>query len=296
MSGPVLLWIDLTERERHPDRSTTSWVDCCIYRVSATQGLHAVIRAVQPHAVCFDFAYPTAAQLAVLSDTKQRHPALPIVMLAEPHAETLAVWALRARVWDYFVKPVAPTEIVRALRPLFKAPPDPGGHKRRPRPVITPDHTLSQAPASCRLSRCDQAIFKARSYVEAHLEDTLSARMLARYCGLSPAYFSRTFKRVTGLSFSAFLPQARIKRAMQLLAHESLTVTQVCFQAGFGNVSHVAMMFRRYVGMSPSIYRARLQQSRIQGLRGRIYKTLRYALTHTPLLLGYPLEPARVVV
>jgi AraC-like DNA-binding protein len=251
---------------------------------------------VQPHALCFDFAYPTAAQLAVLSDTKQRHPALPIVMLAEPHAETLAVWALRARVWDYFVKPVAPTEIVRALRPLFKAPPDPGGHKRRPRPVITPDHTLSQAPASCRLSRCDQAIFKARRYVEAHLEEKIAEKILASYCGLSPAYFSRTFKRVTGLSFSAFLPQARIKRAMQLLAHESLTVTQVCAQAGFGNVSHFAVMFRRYVGVSPSIYRARLQQSRIKGLWGRIYKTLRYALTHTPLLLGYPLEPARVVV
>jgi hypothetical protein len=63
-----------------------------------------------------------------------------------------------------------------------------------------------------------------------------------------------------------------------------------------GNLSHFAVMFRRYVGVSPSIYRAWLQQSRIQGLWGRIYKTLRYALTHAPLLLPFPLEPARVVV
>jgi AraC-like DNA-binding protein len=78
--------------------------------------------------------------------------------------------------------------------------------------------------------------------------------MLARYCGLSAAYFSRTFKRATGLSFRAFLPQARVKRAMQLLAHESLTVTQVCFQAGYSNLSHFTVMFRRYVGLSPSVY------------------------------------------
>ena len=83
---------------------------------------------------------------------------------------------------------------------------------------------------------------------------------------------------------------------MQLLAHESLTVTQVCAQAGFGNVSHFTVMFRRYVGVSPSGYRARLKHYHIKGLRGRIYETLLYALTHAPLLLGGPLEPARVVV
>ena len=42
--------------------------------------------------------------------------------------------------------------------------------------------------------------------------------------------------------------------------------------------------------------RARLQQYRIKGLPGRIYKTLLYALTHAPLLLPLPLEPALVVV
>jgi len=199
-------------------------------------------------------------------------------------------------VWNYFVKPVAQPEIVRSLMPLLRVQVSKGWPRHAPRLCITPEQNISNGPSSLSLSRSEQAILKARCYVESHLEDKLSERMLARYCGLSAAYFSRTFKRVTGLSFSAFLPQARIKRAMQLLAHESLTVTQVCFQAGFGNVSHVAVMFRRYVGVSPSIYRARLQQSRIQGLRGRIYKTLRYALTHTPLLLGYPLEPARVVV
>ena len=28
------------------------------------------------------------------------------VMITEEHSESLAVWALRARVWDYLVKPV----------------------------------------------------------------------------------------------------------------------------------------------------------------------------------------------
>ena len=216
MLCPVLLWIDLTERERHGDSSTVNRRQCLIYRVSGAQGLGERIGSVQPHAVCFEFDYPTAAQLTMLTDTKQRHPALPIVMLAEPHAETLAVWALRARVWDYFVKPVAQTEIVRSLMPLLRAQVSKGWHRRAPRLCITPEQNISNGPSSFSLSRSEQAILKARRYIEAHLEDQLSERMLARYCSLSPAYFSRTFKRVTGLSFRAFLPQARVKRAMSL--------------------------------------------------------------------------------
>jgi AraC-like DNA-binding protein len=199
-------------------------------------------------------------------------------------------------VWNYFVKPVAHTEIVRSLMPLLRAQVSKGWHRRAPRLCITPEQNISNGPSSLSLSRSEQAILKARRYVESHLEDQIAERILARYCGLSAAYFSRTFKRVTGLSFRAFLPQARVKRAMSLLEHESLTVTQVCFQAGFSNLSHFAVMFRRYVGVSPSIYRAWLKQYRIQGLWDRIYETLRYALTHAPLLLPFPFEPARVVV
>jgi YesN/AraC family two-component response regulator len=246
---------------------------------------------VQPHALCFEFDYPDPSGLTLLKETKHRYPSIPFVMLAASHAGTLAVWALRARVWNYFVKPVAQTEIVRSLMPLLRAQVSKGWHRRAPRLCITPEQNISNGPSSLSLSRSEQAILKARRFIESHLEDKLSARMLARYCGLSPAYFSRTFKRVTGLSFRAFLPQARVKRALQLLENESLTVTQVCLQAGLSNLSHFTLMFRRYVSVSPSIYQARLQQSRIKGLWDRIYKTLLYALTHAPLLLPFPLEP-----
>jgi len=157
-------------------------------------------------------------------------------------------------VWNYFVKPVAQPEIVRSLMPLLRVQVSKGWPRHAPRLCITPEQNISNGPSSLSLSRSEQAILKARCYVESHLEDKLSERMLARYCGLSAAYFSRTFKRVTGLSFRAFLPQARVKRAMSLLENESLTVTQACFQAGFSNLSHFTVMFRRYVGLSPSVY------------------------------------------
>ncbi len=64
---------------------------------AGTQGLGEMIYALQPCALCFDFDYPLACELTLLCETKRRHPALPIVMLTEPHSEALAVWVDCAR-------------------------------------------------------------------------------------------------------------------------------------------------------------------------------------------------------
>jgi AraC-like DNA-binding protein len=89
--------------------------------------------------------------------------------------------------------------------------------------------------------------------VNLHLEERISEVHVACFCDLSPSCFSRTFKRITGLSFTAFLLQARVERARQLLQDTYITVTQVCHQAGFRSLSHFSLMFRRYAGMSPTI-------------------------------------------
>ena len=49
---------------------------------------------------------------------KQAHPRLPILMLTLEHSESLAVWAFRARVWNYLVKPVSPAELAENLNAL----------------------------------------------------------------------------------------------------------------------------------------------------------------------------------
>ena len=78
MLCPVLLWIDLTERERHGESSTVNSLQCLIYRVSGAHGLGERIGAVQPHALCFEFDYPDAWALTMLSQTKHNHPPNPI--------------------------------------------------------------------------------------------------------------------------------------------------------------------------------------------------------------------------
>lgn len=258
MIQPVILWVDLTQCERNPGLRSFGTLPWRICRVFGVQDLGELIRSVQPHALCFEFDYPYPLGLAMLSETKRGYPSIPILMLTKPHSEALAVWALRARVWDYFVKPVPEAEIWRSIMPLFEEEGYKDHRERVPRSFITPEHNALDCPRQPGLSHAERAILKARAYIESHLEGKISERTVAQLCALSTSCFSRTFKRVSDMTFREFVLQARINRAMELLQDKHATVTRVGYEVGFQNLSYFSVTFRRHVGMSPTIYRNQL--------------------------------------
>ena len=258
MITPVVLWVDLTQRERVPNSSIEDNRPCRICRPCGAEDLNEVIRSVQPEILCFEFEYPDAYSLALLTETKRRHPSIPLLMVVEPHSEALAIWALRARVWDYFIKPVTEAEIWHSIMPLFEEENYNRWHDRIPRNFIKPMHDPLDKPPQTGLSHTERAVIKARAYIESHLEEKISEQTMAKSYGLSTSCFSRTFKRVNGLTFSGFVLQARVKRAMRLLEDKNAKVTAVCYEVGFQNLSYFSLTFRRHVGVSPTVYRTRL--------------------------------------
>jgi len=100
---------------------------------------------------------------------------------------------------------------------------------------------------------------------------------------MSYFHFSRTFKRVGGESFNDFVQQVRIRKAGELLAHPHATITRVCFDVGFKEVSYFARVFRLVVGVSPTEFRKMLAEPPAHALSAtppdRSYEAPRAALS-----------------
>lgn len=84
----------------------------------------------------------------------------------------------------------------------------------------------------------------------------LDVPALAAIAGVSPAHFGRTFRDAFGDPPHRYLQRRRVERAMYLLRATDRSVTDVCFDVGFGSLGTFSRTFKAIVGTSPSAYRA----------------------------------------
>ena len=88
---------------------------------------------------------------------------------------------------------------------------------------------------------------------------TLTLEDLAMEAGLSPKYFCRMFRQVTGRTPVDYLNYYRIECAAEQLLTTCEPVTDIALSCGFNDLSYFVKQFRRYKGCSASIYRRQAQ-------------------------------------
>lgn len=91
----------------------------------------------------------------------------------------------------------------------------------------------------------------ALRYIREHYNEPITLDDVAFAAGLSRYYFSREFRRVTGMTFVPYLNTMRCEEAAHLLKNGS-TVTEACYNCGFRDIGYFSRMFRHLIGKSPS--------------------------------------------
>jgi AraC-like DNA-binding protein len=98
---------------------------------------------------------------------------------------------------------------------------------------------------------------RARDLLDREYARALDVLAMARAALMSPAHFSRRFREAFGETPYGHLQTRRVERAMALLRHRDLSVTEVCFEVGCTSLGSFSSTFTRLVGEPPSAYRAR---------------------------------------
>lgn len=93
-------------------------------------------------------------------------------------------------------------------------------------------------------------------YIAENLESNIRLSQLSMVAKMSPHYFSELFKQSTGFSPHQYILLQRIERAKEQLRNPRLNIFDTGLNAGFRNHSHFARVFRKVVGVSPSLFRA----------------------------------------
>ena len=118
---------------------------------------------------------------------------------------------------------------------------------------------LVEAPVSERPGRTISATL---DWARRNLHRRIGVAALAAQSAMSGRSFFRHFEAATGTSPLAWLRQARLLRARELLEGTALSIADVARQCGFDSPETFRASFRRALGISPAAYRSRFKSSR----------------------------------
>ncbi|TCL68566.1 cache domain-containing protein [Hydrogenispora ethanolica] len=105
-----------------------------------------------------------------------------------------------------------------------------------------------------------QIVAEALAYIAEHLSAAdLSLDSVAEHIRLSPGYFSKIFKEVTGVAFITYINDQRLEKARGLLLQTALSVQEVGFQAGYNAAAYFIKQFKARYGYTPYDYRRQFQ-------------------------------------
>ncbi len=99
-------------------------------------------------------------------------------------------------------------------------------------------------------------LLRAKDLVDARYREPLDVPTLARAAHVSPAHFSREFRRAFGETPHQYLLTRRLERAAALLRNTDWTVAEICARVGLTSVGSFTTSFGRAYGLSPMAYRA----------------------------------------
>jgi AraC-like DNA-binding protein/quercetin dioxygenase-like cupin family protein len=156
------------------------------------------------------------------------------------------------------VAPLIRELIIGSLRwPIEAAQSEPIAHNY----FATLAHLIGETlehEAPLRLPTCsDPLVAAAMAYTQQNLQ-SVSIDQVARAVGASARTVRRRFETHADLSWRSYLVQARILKAMALLAQPEHSVLDIALDVGFNSLTAFGRAFSTRLGETPSAYRRRL--------------------------------------
>ena len=105
------------------------------------------------------------------------------------------------------------------------------------------------------LNSRDADILLATKYIYNNFRKPLTLEEVSSVASLSPTYFSKKFKLITGMGFKEYLNYVRLKHAQTALLTTNSSITDIALEYGFNDSNYFKDLFKKVYGKSPREYR-----------------------------------------
>ena len=98
------------------------------------------------------------------------------------------------------------------------------------------------------------------AYLVENFRSAISLDKAAAIAGMTPNAFCRYFKKITRKTFVETVIEYRLNHATRQLTQTDQSISSICYDSGFGDISHFYKTFRSKMHLSPLHYRKKFMQ------------------------------------
>ncbi|MGN1046644.1 MAG: AraC family transcriptional regulator [Candidatus Cryptobacteroides sp.] len=124
---------------------------------------------------------------------------------------------------------------------------------------VLASNTFANVEKNCESGR----IQKVKDYISSHFAEEMRLEDLASIAGMSPGAFSRFFRLNTGKTLIDYIIDIRLGAAARSLVDSSSTISEICFNSGFNNISNFNRSFKKSRGMTPHEFRSLYKKHKV---------------------------------
>ena len=225
----------------------------------APNGIRAyeMVKKEQPDLLITDIRMPGLNGLELMRKLRAEENPVSVVFISGYAEFEYAREAISLGAFDYLLKPIE-EESLTAILSRFREEKGRNVPRSMESVALKPEvsfQTPYKLRAGLKPEVSDPRIRKIIQEIDQNYTGKLSLGELADSMNLSIGHLSTLIRRETGLSFSEYVTAKRMEDAKKLLCQENLSVEEVAEQVGYRDYFYFTKAFKKYAGVSPSVYR-----------------------------------------
>lgn len=194
-----------------------------------------------PDMVVTDIRMPKMNGLEMVKIIRNKKLNIPIIVLSGYDEFVYVQQALRDNVIDYLLKPVDHVELTKAVD--------------KAKTILSKKYKAEEKENVTEIKEDNHIIRYIKRLIETNMDRDLFLQNISDEVNLNYNYLSTMFKENTGMNFSDYVINERIKRACKLLIESNLRIYDIARLCGYPNAKYFMVLFKKVTGKTPSEYR-----------------------------------------
>ena len=222
--------------------------------MTAHTGAQAVRQAKKRHPdiIIMDIMLPELDGLEAIEEIRKFAPDTCISILSAYTDFRFAQRAISLRVFEYMLKPIKPSDFKAILKRMMESVDEKRENEKSGMPQMIAEAIVKNGnPGGEQQSFVDESV----RYIQKHFKERLTLQMVASRVYMNAQYFSRVFKRETGVTFTEYVNTLKIQYACKLLETTNYPAYRISSECGFTDPSYFNRVFFAQMNMTPKKYK-----------------------------------------